>query len=117
MRQVALPFDFDAGGQTADADPRRHLRDLVEQILFTSPGERVMRPDFGAGIAALVFAPAGDARAAAIETQAHAALQGALGTRARILGVSATADDGRLAVEVRYSAGPEQETITVEGRP
>ncbi len=117
MRQVAFPFDIDAGGQTADADAGRHLRGLIEQILFTTPGERVMRPDFGAGIAALVFAPAGDAMAAAIETQAHAALQGALGGRARILGVGVSAGDGRLTVEVRYRAGTAEQTITVEGRP
>ena len=39
---------------TSDDD---HIRDLIEQVLFTSPGERVMRPDFGAGLLALVFEP------------------------------------------------------------
>lgn len=117
MTDVAFPFDFDAGGRTAAADPRRHLRDLVEQILFTNPGDRVMRADFGAGIAALVFAPASDAMAAAIETQAHAALQGALGQRAQILAVDVMAQDGTLRIEVRYRAGGASETMTLEGRP
>lgn len=118
MRQVAFPFDFDAGGQTAGADPRRHLRDLIEQILLTSPGERAMRPDFGTGLAAMVFAPAGEAMAAAVETEAQAALQSALGRRAQILGVTVTAGDGRLEVEVRYqAAGAAAERITVEAAP
>lgn len=115
MREVAFPFDFDGGGQTAGADPRRHLRDLIEQILFTSPGERVMRPEFGAGCAAMVFAPAGDALAAALETSAHAALQQGLGARARIIGVRVEAVDARLQVEVRYRAATAaEETVTVE---
>ena len=49
-------------GPTAVDAPRtprhdEHVRDLIEQLLFTSPGERVMRPDFGCGLLDLVFAP------------------------------------------------------------
>lgn len=115
MTDIAYPFDIDSGGQTANADASRHLRDLIEQILFTSPGERVMRPTFGAGIAALVFAPAGNALAAALETSAHAALQQGLGQRAEIAAVDVTAQDGTLRVLVRYRApGGATETVVVE---
>jgi phage baseplate assembly protein W len=115
MTDIAFPFGFDSAGQTALADPRRHLRNLIEQILLTSPGERVMRPDFGAGVGAMVFAPTGDALATALETMAHAALQQGLGSRAQIIGVSVRAGDGRLDVEVRYrAANAAAETLVVE---
>jgi len=115
MTDIAYPFEIDSGGQTSAAGPDRHLRDLIEQILFTSPGERVMRPNFGAGIAALVFAPSGNALAAALETSTHAALQQGLGQRAEIAAVDASAEEGTLRVLVRYRApgGPIQ-TVTLE---
>ena len=65
---------------TAAAARRRrsdedHVRDLIEQVLFTTPGERVNRPTFGSGLLQLVFAPNSDALAAATEmtVQARAA--------------------------------------------
>ena len=115
MTDIAYPFDIDATGQTALADTDRHLRDLVEQILFTTPGERVMRPTFGAGIAALVFAPVGNALAATLETSAHAALQQGLGQRAQVSGVDFTVADGTLQVVIRFhAAGNPEQSITVE---
>ena len=51
------PYHFDGSGRSAATDEADHIRDLIEQVLFTSPGERVMRPDFGAGLLALVFEP------------------------------------------------------------
>ena len=49
---VLFPYSFDQRGRTADADQvqslqNRHIQDLIEQVLFTAPGERVNRPDFG----------------------------------------------------------------------
>ena len=35
----------------------RHIREQIEQVLFTDPGERVFRPEFGAGVRRLVFEP------------------------------------------------------------
>ena len=115
MTDIAYPFDIDSSGQTGLADASRHLRDLIEQILFTAPGERVMRPTFGAGIAALVFAPAGNALAAALETSAHAALQQGLGQRAEISAVEVSVLDGALRVLVRFrAAGSPEPTVTPE---
>src|SRR5688572_2846201 len=54
---LRFPYQFDGRGRTADADEATWIRGLVEQVLFTSPGERVMRPDFGSGLMQLVFAP------------------------------------------------------------
>ncbi|MCP4127245.1 MAG: GPW/gp25 family protein [Gammaproteobacteria bacterium] len=100
---IAYPYRFDRRGRTADADIAAHLRDLIEQVLFTAPGERVMRPSFGSGINALVFAPGGDTLATAVQSTVQAALQQWLGDRAQVVSVTAESDDSRLHVEVRYA--------------
>ena len=55
MTDVDYPLRVDGRGRTAHTAGDEHIRDLIEQVLFTSPNERVMRPDFGAGLLALVF--------------------------------------------------------------
>ena len=48
---LAYPYQFAPNGRTAQATDPVHIRDLIEQVLFTAPGERVMHPDFGSGAA------------------------------------------------------------------
>jgi len=72
---VDFPFRLDGRGRTATSDRAGHLRDLIEQLLFTAPGERVNRPSFGTGLLQLVFLPNSEPLAAATQ----AAVQGALG--------------------------------------
>ncbi len=67
-------FAIDANGRTATTNDNEHVRDLIYQVLFTSPGERVNRPEFGCGLKQLVFAPASDALAAATQQLVHGAL-------------------------------------------
>jgi len=69
-----FPWAVDARGRTATTDDDDHVRDLIFQVLFTNPGERVNRPEFGCGLRQLVFAPAADALAAAAEQLVHGAL-------------------------------------------
>src|SRR5271165_734476 len=57
MTNIAFPFRIDGRGRTALVDDNSHIRDLIEQLLFTNPGERVNRPTFGSGLLALVFQP------------------------------------------------------------
>ena len=71
---IDYPFHFDARGRTAAASDDDHIRDLIEQVLFTAPGERVNRPSFGCGALQLVFAPLSDT----LVTATQAAVQGAL---------------------------------------
>src|SRR5258708_4859953 len=54
---IQFPLQFDAIGHTATATDNGHIRDMIEQVLFTSPGERVNRPTFGSGLMQLVFQP------------------------------------------------------------
>ncbi len=100
---LAFPQHFDPRGRTAEADDERHLRDLIEQLLFTSPGERVNRPAFGSGLLQLVFAPNSPELAAATQFQAQAALQQWLGDRIQVEAVEARSEDSTLRVTVRYT--------------
>jgi phage baseplate assembly protein W len=99
---IAFAYRIDARGHTAGAGDDEHVRDLIEQVLFTAPGERVNRPDFGSGLLDLVFEPGGEALAAATEQSVHGALQRWLGDRILVEGVDVAAHDGELAITVRY---------------
>lgn len=100
--QVDYPFDFDGRGRTADTTESDHIRDLIEQVLFTSPGERVNRPDFGSGILQLVFAPNSDALAAATQATVLGALQQWLGDLIMVESVQVENEEATLKVTVRY---------------
>jgi phage baseplate assembly protein W len=71
---LAFPFVIDTRGCAATTDANSHLRDLIMLVLFTAPGERVNRPEFGCGLKQLVFSPASDALVAATEQLIHGAL-------------------------------------------
>jgi uncharacterized protein len=100
---VSFPFHADAHGRTATATPADHLRDLIEQVLFTSPGERVNRPDFGAGLLPMVFQPASEPVVTAVRMAVQGALQTWLGDRIQVREVVVAAQDSTLRVTVRYT--------------
>jgi uncharacterized protein len=99
---VAFPFHFDGRGRTAEAGHDEHIRQMIEQVLFTSPGERVNRPTFGCGLAQLVFAPNSDELAAATQYLVQGALQQWLGDLIQVEDVLVESDDSTLRVAVQY---------------
>jgi hypothetical protein len=99
---VDFPFGFNGRGRTRDCSEDDHLRDLIEQVLFTSPGERVNRPTFGSGLMQLVFAPNSDTLAAATQLTVQAALQQWLGDRIELRAVEVANVDSTLRVTVKY---------------
>lgn len=99
---LAYPYNFDSTGHTAQTDLLTHIRDMVEQILFTSPGERVNRPTFGSGTAQLVFAPNSEVLAAAQQQAIQAGLQQWLSDLIRVQSVDVSADDATLTITVVY---------------
>lgn len=101
--QIDYPFRIDSRGRTAATGEEEHVRDLIEQVLFTSPGERVNRPDFGCGLLQLVFAPNSEALAAAVQFTVQGALQQWLGERILVEAVEVAAEEARLTVKVAYS--------------
>ncbi len=107
---MSFPYAVDSRGRTAQAIRDEHIRDLIEQILFTSPGERVNRPDFGTGLMQLVFAPNSDELAATLQMLIRGALQQWLGDRISVENVSAQSRDGTLTVSVSYTVLLTQES-------
>src|SRR5438132_5215553 len=100
---VAFPYQFDARGRTAIRDDYdQHIRDLIEQVLFTTPGERVNRPTFGSGLMQLVFAPNSDALATATQQLVQGALQQWLGDLIQVEAVDVQNVDAELRVTVSY---------------
>lgn len=102
-RYLDFPFGLDSSGRTAETDADDHVRDLIWQVLFTSPGERVNRPDFGCGLRQLVFAPNSDALAAATQTLVHGSLLRWLNELIAVDEVKVAARDETLEVTVGYT--------------
>jgi phage baseplate assembly protein W len=103
MTNFGLPLRIDGRGRVADADAATHLRDLIEQFLFTNLGERVNRPTFGSGLLQLVFAPNSDELAAALQFTIQGGLQQWLGDVATVAGVSVQVVDAALNIAVAYA--------------
>jgi uncharacterized protein len=99
---VDFPLHFDGRGRTAATDDDDHVRDMITQLLLTSPGERVNRPDFGSGLLDLVFAPNSAEVAAALELSLQAALQQWLGDVIQVEALEVRAEDATLTVAVEY---------------
>jgi len=100
---LAYPYQVSSLGRTAEAADARHVRDLIEQVLFTIPGERVMRPDFGSGVAQLIFAPNSVELASATQMLIQVSLQQWLGEVIVVQGVRVEAYDAVLEITVQYS--------------
>jgi phage baseplate assembly protein W len=100
---VNFPYQFDGRGRTQQAALKDYIYQLVEQVLFTSPGERVNLPDFGSGLLQLPFAPNSVEMAAATQFAVQAALQKWLSNYVKVQSVVASAQDSVLTVTVTYS--------------
>jgi hypothetical protein len=99
---IDFPYRFDSRGRTARASTENHVRDLIEQIVFTAPGERVNRPDFGSGLMRLVFEGASEELAATTQFLVEGALQQFAGELIEVNQVEVRAEDSTLRVTVQY---------------
>ena len=101
---VNFPFRFNARGRTADAGSDKHIHDMIEQVLFTSPGERPNRPTFGCGLMQLVFQPNSPQLASATQFLVQGALQQWLGDIIQVDEVRVDSQDEELRVTVVYTS-------------
>ncbi|WP_329433668.1 GPW/gp25 family protein [Streptomyces sp. NBC_01280] len=99
---IAFPFRADRRGRTAHAAHGEHVHDLIEQLLFTSPGERVMRPDFGCGLLDLVFAPNSPELVSTLELSVQASLQRWLGDLIDVVALDVESTDDAVRVHLSY---------------
>jgi phage baseplate assembly protein W len=107
---IDFPFHVGPRGATATTTYEDHVRDMIEQLLFTRAGERVMRPDFGCGLLDLVFEPNNEILADTVEKTAAAELATELDDLIVVDSLTVVVDEATLSVEVRY-------TLKATGQP
>jgi len=100
---IAFPFQIDSRGKTAVANDNDHIRQMIEQLIFTNTGERVNRPDFGSGLLQLVFAPNSNELAATVQFTLQASIQRWLGDVIEIRALDVQANDSTLSVDLTYA--------------
>jgi len=115
---IAFPYQLDPQGTTAAAaSSDDHIAQMLEQLLFTRPGERVNRPDFGCGLLDLVFSPNSPEVAAALSITVSAAVQQWLGDVVKIQSVDVTSTTNQLQVALSYlvvaTGAPSTVTLSV----
>jgi phage baseplate assembly protein W len=111
---IQFPFQVDHRGMTAASDDERHIRDMIEQVLFTAPGERVNRPTFGSGLMQLVFKPNSDELSATIQFLVQGSLQQWLGDLIEVNDVEVQHEDSSLFVKVVYTVRRTRQSQSAE---
>ena len=109
---IDYPFHFDQRGRTGATTDDDHIRDMIEQFLLTSPGERVNRPDFGSGLLQMVFAPNSPELATALQFTIQAGLQQWLGDLIEVKSLEVASEGAELRIEVQYVVSRTQQTVT-----
>jgi phage baseplate assembly protein W len=115
---IAFPLQIDQAGRTATASDDDHVRQMIEQLLFTRPGERVMQPNLGCSLLQLVFEPSSPEIAAVIQMTVQASLQQWLGDVIRVDSVTVSAADAVLTITVAYvvlATGSAQQATFTQG--
>lgn len=102
MMDLDYPYQFDSRGRTASTDENGHIRDMIEQFLFTNGGERVNRPDFGSGLLAKIFELNSPELATALQFTIQSGLQRWLGDLIEVRQLEVTSRDGTLTIDVAY---------------
>jgi uncharacterized protein len=112
MMNLDYPFHIDRTGRTALTGDAEHVRQMIEQLIFTNPGERVNRPELGSGILRLIFSPTSPEIAAALQFTVQGALQRWLGDIIEVRLVQVTSEDASLFVSIQYTLRRTGETRT-----
>jgi phage baseplate assembly protein W len=111
---IDFPIHFDRRGRTAVTDDDTHLQEMIEQLIFTNPGERVNRPDFGSGLQQMVFAPNSPELAAALQFMMQAALQRWLGDLIQVQNLTVTSEDSSLKINIQFSKRGSSQSSTIQ---
>lgn len=111
---IDFPFHFDGRGCTAETGEDDHIRDMIEQFIFTNPGERVNRPDFGSGLLQMVFAPNSPELASALQFTMQAGLNRWLSDLIEVHSLEVESHESELRVKLVYVVRKTNETRTTE---
>ncbi|ERR1051326_9586679 len=111
---IAYPLRITQEGLVATVRTKQHIEQLIEQLLFTTPGERVNRPDFGTAISQLIFSPGSEELVAATQFLVQGALQQWLGNVIQVQGVRVVSLENTLTVTITYAIRRTQEVQTAQ---
>ena len=111
ITSIHYPFAIDAGvGRLAEeTDYAAHVEQMIKQVLFTNPGERINRPDFGCGLRRMVFAPNSEVTASLTQVMVFQALETWLGNLINVDEVRVKAVEEVLEVRIVYMLKARQE--------
>ena len=101
--QISYPFRVSEHGRVATTDYESHVYQMIEQLLFTAPGERVNLPTYGCAVQVLVFASNSPELATATQALVHGALQQWLGDVIKVEAVQVGSADSTLSITVQYT--------------
>ncbi len=99
---IDFPYRLAINGRTATTDRSDHIRDLIRQVLFTIPGERVNRPTFGSGLNQLVFEPNNVELTSTVQFLVKGSLQEWLSEVIEVGDVIIEVDDALLRIQIYY---------------
>jgi len=102
--QKSFPFQINHYGHISEADADKHLRDMMEQILFTIQGERVNRPEFGCGVQMLVFGSIQPEMLTVKQSLIQMELQKYLGHLMQLREVKISTEESKLTILIRYTS-------------
>jgi uncharacterized protein len=89
-------------GTVATARRIDHIRQMIEQVLFTMPGERVMYPEFGTGLSRVLFETTGTEIVTATQALVASDLHRWLGDLISIQSVTIVVRESRMEVTVAF---------------
>jgi phage baseplate assembly protein W len=105
FHRIRYPFAINAatGRLREERDNDEYIRQLIKQVIFTGPGERINQPQFGAGVRRLVFAPNSIAGASLAQTLIYQSLTTWMSTLIKVNDVKAEAEQEKLLITVDYT--------------
>jgi uncharacterized protein len=108
---LRYPFGIDSalGRLQEEPDYAEHVEQLIKQVIFTTPGERINRPDFGCGLKRMLFAPNNQVSATLTQVTIFEALNRWLSSAIRVDEVRVQAMDEKLEVRIAYTLKIRQE--------
>lgn len=101
--RAPIAVDLGRGRMAEEESYPQHIEQMILQVLFTAPGERINRPDFGCGVKRLLFAPSSEASAALAKVTIFQSLGRWLGSAITVNDVTAHAVDSTLEIHIAYT--------------
>jgi phage baseplate assembly protein W len=115
---MSFPFRVTELGAAALSSRRQVVREALEQLLLTIPGERVNRPNFGCGIQRLVFDGTDPLALATAEYVITTSIRDHLSDLIRLDAVRVTVEEATVLVDILYTVvGTGEESALTIAQP